>query len=686
MGKKQKGQISIFIIIGVIMMVVAVFLLYNSDVELFESHDTKMKNQISTIVEDCIEKSALNGAFMLGLQGGYIDIPEEISQDPRRYIDMGFKFPNWDTEKKSYPTIRSMEVDLNNYVRLNGYSCIQSNLKAQESVFNITYDSLENFIVDSQIEDYNIVLSSEYLIKFNEKKSEEILTLEEYNVKLDDLRLGDLYNLAMEIYNTEKTTYLFEELVMDQIGSANDYSSKDSMPTEGFSLSCEKRAWSYDQLKSNLMNLNNNNFRYLQLDGTYDKDYYFDIDFSGDEDAIAIHKPYYDNIYTKPLMNSKSSFENYQVDVSVPQGTIMTENGPQTKFPFRSFEVFPSSGSMVKSVDMKIEPESVKGVIKIPIPCMQVFNHKYSLDYDLMVQLTDKTDTNSRGFIFQFPMKVEIVKNNAKIKSGIDEEVGYTGSSNEEYCREENRKYPVVVQTFVDHSDGNKNPISGVDISYKCLSLECDIGTTKKEKFLGITIDGALPEVREDYPYCFGGSIIAKKEGYHTLTKRINTDNTITTALENANLKFMGNVNSFDLNLIPYKIFSISESNFMAVDITDPSRYYGLVGDNGDKVFMTVENTEYDFSKTVIWPMDEENTLELLNKEDVVYNLSLVYTGLNDELKGIIDIQNWTPKVKGGNTLRFKIPVVSQGLTEDMYEEYFLAIENANGLYDPSII
>ena len=128
-SQNNKAQVSIFIIIGVILIIVSAFLIYNSDIEIFQSHDTKLKNQISDVVKDCIYQSADTGAFLLGQQGGYIEIPNKIKNNPTKSTDFGFKIPTWDTQRGDIPTIDSMEYELKKYIEKESYSCIQSNLK-----------------------------------------------------------------------------------------------------------------------------------------------------------------------------------------------------------------------------------------------------------------------------------------------------------------------------------------------------------------------------------------------------------------------------------------------------------------------------------------------------------------------------------------------------------------------------
>jgi len=113
---KKIAQVSIFVIISAIIVLVGVFLVFNSEVDFFVSHETQLKNSVSDVVKSCIEKDAENGVFLLGFQGGYIEVPKEISINPKRNVDLGVKIPNWDSERGEIPTISSMENELNIYI------------------------------------------------------------------------------------------------------------------------------------------------------------------------------------------------------------------------------------------------------------------------------------------------------------------------------------------------------------------------------------------------------------------------------------------------------------------------------------------------------------------------------------------------------------------------------------------
>jgi hypothetical protein len=651
--KLKKSQVSIFVIIGIILVIVTVFLFLNGKYEFWQFHDTKAKNQVSEIVEDCVMDSAQRGVFLLGYQGGYIEIPPRVKVDRTAYTDFGMKIPNWDTQRGDIPTIASMQVELSDFVEEDSISCIREGLKGLEDIYEINIK--DNLTIDSRINDHNVVVIGNYPIEFKEYNAKESLSVEDYTVKLEDLRLGDLYKLAAQIYNIELNRHIFEELTLDQMRTADDYSSELSVPTEGMSLTCAKRIWTIPQLKKNIANLNNNNFKYLQFRGTYPKEDLYSQTFSG-EFIDKESRRYYDNFYTFNLENPKRSFENYYVDVYMPSTEITNEEGYLQSYPYREFEVTPSSGEIVKSMNLEVDVGS-----KIPVPCIQIFHHLYDLDYDLIVKLTDYND-NSQNFFFQFPIRVEIENNEPK-SSGADlilpEPATFNSNS---YCIDEQMQYPMLITA----KDSYDNSLEDVNISYKCMSVKCDMGSTEKPTYRGVERKYADAQLETDFPFCIGGQVIGEKAGYHFDKKRVDTTDDLL-----RREVYMGD-NLVELELIPKKSFDVSEEMFL-IKFKETGAGYRVLSESEGSIYITLENQGLEFESSALWPssggyMDK---LEFLDRDNTQYNLSIFFMDSNQDLRGMLEIQNWTPDIHMGNDVQFLIPGSVSEITSDDYMNFY---------------
>jgi len=655
MLKKNRAQISMFVIISIILIIVSSFLFYNSGSDFFVSHETKIKTQVLDSVKSCVLKEAKSGTFLLGFQGGRINLPTDLSLDPKnfknKYIDLGFKISNWDSQLGDVPTLNSMKLELENYITNNSLGCIDNNLKALKDSLNISV--VGDLKVDVTFNKNDVVVDTTYPIRYNERNSAQTFFIENYFVKLEGVKLKGLFELASQIYNLESSNNIFEKLVLEQIYSANDYSSKNSMPSEGMNIKCGFTPWTIPQLKSNLANLNNKNFKFLQFSGTYSKENILNLNFNKDLNTLGLLDYYKSPVvgYVQNLQNPKSYFKNFDVKVSMPSVEVTGNSGYLQSYPYRKFEVSPSSGNLVKPMNMKIDSG-----VKIPIPCIQVFHHLYSLDYDLLIKLEDKS-VDGNNYFFQFPLRVLIEKNNPKKKLNPIINLERPTATNEKFCADTNKKYPLTVYA-TDKKTGNS--LDDVQISYDCVSLSCDIGKTKRLSYKGV-VYGNNPYFEGKFPSCFGGKIVAKKEGYFRgITKGVNVDSSLLG--DNS-----GSVK--EVQLIPKIDFSLDKSSFLFVD-KDTKQSFRIHSKSDGMVYVSISNKGLGFSTNALFPFEKDsldfNKITLLD-DDISYNVSVIYLDAQDKLKGMLELQNWKPNVNSGSKLEFVIPVTSTEINGDTY-------------------
>lgn len=642
------------------MVIVSAFLFYNNDFKVFENHDTKLKNQVSDVITTCIEDSARRGAFLLGSQAGYINLSNPRFKNPFNVIDMGFKIPNWDSSSYGQiPTINSMQIQLHDFILSDANSCISYSLDQLKDHFDINVTG--KLSVTTTINPENIVIDANLPIKFNEKNSKESIYIQEYTVNLEHLRLGDLYSLAVNIYNLEARTNFLEKLTLDQIYSASDYSDRThSMPSEGMDISCTPRYWTINGLKATLCNLNNHNFKYLQLIGTYPKDELFKTSFN-DNLSTTKYQDYYNSFYKFELPNPKKSYADYNVDFLMPSTQVTGKTSYLQKYPFREFKVTPSDGQIVTSKKMDIDMSGGK----IPIPCIQIYHHLYTLDYDLVVTLTDYNDDGGK-FFFRFPLRVVIKNNNPKTYSSAPILGEESLATNQNYCSDNSTispRYPASVYV----KDANTGDwLTGVNISYKCINLKCDLGETKKTIYRGYTIQRSQPSLSAKFPFCSGGNIIASKKGYHTTKYRPKID---PYQLTQDSKKY------YEMSLIPTKTFKLNKYVFLGKnkDTGAPKSFY----DNSkDDIYVSIENKGLEFNSFGFFPSDEGyfNTLTFL-KGDYPYNISIIYVDKDGNLKGLYEDKNVILNPTNGNKIRIKFPFVSGNLDEVSGQEFMAFLE-----------
>ncbi|NQZ84540.1 MAG: hypothetical protein HRU03_02380 [Nanoarchaeales archaeon] len=656
--KHKNGQVSIFIVIGIILIVVVTFLISNSNFELFESKETKLINQVTDIVDFCIQKHAEQGLFILGIQGGTIQLSQAQLSIPRNHIDLGFKIPSWELGLNQVPTISSMQTQLNEHIQDSAQVCIISNLDKLSDIFE--FQDFQELQIESKINQNNVVIESNFPITFSQINSESVLSTENYFLKLENNNLGDLYKLAVEIYSTETRNDILSNLVLDQIYSAGDYSTKNSMPTEGFSFSCAKRVWTKTQLKSNLVNLNNNNFKLLHFEGTMPIDNLYDVilnDETFQEDSVN----YYKNFYTFTLEDTSSSFKNYKVEISMPTTQSTQKGNYFQKDRFRNFEVTPSDGELVQSTDMKIDVGGGKFGLSIPIPCVQLFHHLYTLDYDLLVKITDYSEDGNKN-IFQFPLRVEINNNapSSETPFTLPQTTQNTKltATDTKFCAPENRMREELIYVVDKNTD---ETLDNANVTYECVALSCNVGSTSRAGTHGVYTT-AESSLKTNLPYCVGGTLTAKKEGYFSTKTRLDTN-------PSAPKNTQGHQR---IELISKKSFQLNENSIF---VSYPSSGGGkrIETEDDGMMFISIKNKEYDFSSQGLWPTEigVMDTLEFLEIEDIIYEVSVVLTNSDSELIGIFELKNWTPQIHNGNSIKIIIPATMNELKEENFIDFY---------------
>lgn len=667
----KKSQISIFVIVSAIIIIVSAFLFFNDNYSLFYSPENELSSELQEEVTTCLSSSSELGVFLLGFQGGYISIPEEIRNDPTRRLtfnadeslDEGqFTIPNWDSELGDIPTREDMEEDLEQFVNEDARGCIDSNLKSYEDYLTLEY-SLDDISVDASINDENVEIETDFKVDFEEKSGDIDSQISEYYINLEDTKLGDLHSLAVEIYNVEEQSRVFEELVMDQIYSSGERSSEDtSMPTEGMTFSCNPQIWTKNELKETLAQLNNNNFDYLYFEGTRSIEDRFETNLGGEFEGL---RDYYQNSannreisYKQSLQNTKSSFQEFEVDVMMPTSDFTGSQGFGNQFPYRTFEISPSNGEVVESIDMEVDMGA-----KLPIPCVQIFHHLYTLDYDLMIELQDYTDEGEEDLLFQFPLRVEIEDNSPKEapQSGIETQEPAT-ATNDNFCEEENRN--TKTQIYVQNDNTNEY-LRNANVSYKCLGLSCDLGSPEKPTygFEEIIRPDADPVINASLGYCVGGELEVEKDGYFQIgqnPERIETS---------------GNqeISPITALMVPTKEFEVDATTLTATSYSTCNSFSRETGE----FYINIENQGYDFESTAYYPTSSSgfmDSIELLEKPDTAYNISVVYMN-SGKPYGILELENKVLDYSAGNSLQIDIPTSDLPLEEGNARTYFEEID-----------
>jgi hypothetical protein len=470
---KKKGQVTIYFIIGlVIVMVLGILFYYKGEVikNIFQegAETTKVPKEFEPLknyLDTCIQDITLNGAELLGSQGGYINIPNDgLPLNPAIpftnkldiFGDLQLQVPYWfyeannGVQKYQIPTINNMQDDLKDYINFNLNTCL--NNFTSFPGFEIT--EFNELNTNTEIRDNKIFVKILSDIKVKYKNNE--VNFDAFSVSVNS-PLGKLYNIAKEILEKQDKENFFEEKTIDMLVLY------DEIPYHGESFTCSPRMWFVENVKKDIKPIIKANI----------------------EAVNPNNKGYYNF-----KLDAKNSLINF----------IYSEDWP--------FYLSVNGGEQVLKEESSIGENSPAAAFLSTFFCLNNYHFVYDIKYPILVSL------NEGNYFFQYALQVIIDNNQPKLNT---KGAYYIGDTNSRICRNKNSNSFVQV---TDEKTGEN--IQDAKIELSCVGTICDIGKTGEE--------GLNAQV----PACTNAQIIASKEGYH---KNSVTLDTLDQSLVNIELK-----------------------------------------------------------------------------------------------------------------------------------------------------
>ncbi len=214
----KKSQITIFIILGlIIFFIIVLFYMLFKNIETQEienkvstsANDPADFNSVENFIKHCVEEVPIEGLIKLGMQGGYIDIPEVINYDDKSfwYVD----------QINIQPSLNQTLVRLKDYVEENLVICSD-------------FDRLSNlYNMDIKYEKPNVtIFFSRDKVYFDINYSITV-SRDEYVNKLDsfstsyDLKYREIFEMASLLLNNQLKPEFNISNPLKDIASSNFY-------------------------------------------------------------------------------------------------------------------------------------------------------------------------------------------------------------------------------------------------------------------------------------------------------------------------------------------------------------------------------------------------------------------------------------------------------------------------------
>ncbi len=416
-GENNRGQVTIFIIIAIILVAsVGVFFLIKSQISSVEIPASL--DSVYTAFLSCIEEDSLVGISVLESQGGYIELPDfEAGSAYMPFSSqlsfLGNPIPYWyyvsgnNIQKEQVPTLRDMEGQLGDFVEEEIKDCLLNSYL--ESGYGVSMGDEVKASVDIREEEVEINLN----MLLGLEKSNDTVSVKNHNVVVKS-RLGQLYQEARDIYDYEQDTLFLENYGIDAL--------RLYAPVDGVELSCSPKVWNADEVFDEIGLAIEANVNALKVEG-------------GDYELQSRENKY------------------FVVEVPGIESNVLFKNSNDWS---NSFEVNPTDENIMMAKPVGNQPGM--GILGF---CYVPYHFVYNINYPVLVQIYQGSE------IFQFPFAVVIQGN--KPRESL--ETSAVASPEIQLCEYKNTEITVeVFDTFL-------NPIVA-NISFECFGETCGIGTT----------------------------------------------------------------------------------------------------------------------------------------------------------------------------------------------------------------
>ncbi|MBI2670410.1 hypothetical protein HYX18_00300 [Candidatus Woesearchaeota archaeon] len=463
----KRGQISLFIILGIIIVfVIGLIFLVRSEILKTTLLSQVQKTEVVPVqlrpvkdaIDNCVAEVSTEALNLIGLQGGYINLPKDILSRGQfnkfsnsLEVIPGINTAYWFYEtsngiqKLNIPQKDQIKKDIDDYVKENLDSCLISldEFRANEYVI----DFKGTIEVNSKIQDQFVEVFVEYPVDIQFKDVGK--SVKKHYAKID-YPLGEFYNLGIDILNNENDRFYFENITLDILTVYED------IPYAGQSFNCIPRVWQKNDIEKNLKN-------YIQV-----------------------------NVNAIKVKNTLTSSPNtyYLLDVGKSHSNVDTIFLFNQQWPF---ELSINGGEEILKEDSIVGVKNPATKLLVGLFCLNSYQFIYDIKYPILVQIA------KNGYTFQYATQVIIDNNqpryNRRSFSNIEEQ-------DRLFCK----STPTENTIYALNADTGQS-LENVEINAKCITTVCEIGRT--------SLNGNEAYLNAKVPSCINTEIIASKQGFN---------------------------------------------------------------------------------------------------------------------------------------------------------------------------
>jgi hypothetical protein len=117
----QKGQLSLIVIVGLFLIITASLILFLNSPSNRQMIIPEQFRPVQTNIESCLDNTLEKAIIILGVQGGYIEVPADVESVTVRTVHIPFWYK---PETKQTVQREAIENHISDYMRINAGACV----------------------------------------------------------------------------------------------------------------------------------------------------------------------------------------------------------------------------------------------------------------------------------------------------------------------------------------------------------------------------------------------------------------------------------------------------------------------------------------------------------------------------------------------------------------------------------
>lgn len=503
MRQKKRGQITVFIIIGLVLLLSVGVFLY-----IYQQRTTAPIKRVIAVPEDaqqiydyvqtCTDQITKDGLIIMGAQAGYIYIPPVIDRNHNAYVNLdplgAAKTPMWYYEGEDRtPSLDFMQRELAVYVKQNLPTCVND---------FVSFADRYKVTPKSDILPVVLFTDSEVIVELKWQLEIEVqgrLTQLTEFITSFPVKLKTMHELAQKTMEAENQQGWFENLTIDLMSANN------KIPVSGMEFSCGTKKWHITEVKKQVQTMLYYNLPFIRIENTqyppplasirtYNnlKDEAQDI-----REALTAEE--------EPDWPENPPADVYEMnrmrwDVGAKRTDLKATFTYQPDWPLL-INAQPSQGGLLSTAQMKGARKYLRFL------CLNQWHFAYDLIYPVKMTIRDDTAFYGEGYNFQMAFPV-IIKDNEESRKFFGLRKFQVPDEGIDQCNTIGTQTADIRVIGFEEGIPVAIELENANITYTCVTQECQLGTTYNDGTGIIRLNTILPEG------CGNPLITAKKQGY----------------------------------------------------------------------------------------------------------------------------------------------------------------------------